>query len=334
MAKIVTLGEIMMRLSTTAGTRLFQTEQFSVHYGGAEANVAVSLANFGHHVFFASKVPENPLGNAVKKHLQKYGVHTDYLLTGGKRLGTYYVEAGVGNRGTQVVYDRTDSSFAEVKQLQWPKTLFKEAELFHISGITPALSKEWEELTLALIKQAKAEKCKVSFDINYRSKLWSQKEASESLKKILPYVDYCSAGALDARYLLNVPKYQGEDQEALPYYYQQMQKQFPNISVFYSTKRKINSASANRLQGTYWTNDWYYESDRHQIEPIVDRIGGGDAFSAGILHGILTKQTPQSIVDFATAASVLKHTVSGDCNQFTEAEVKQYLALGSKKIVR
>lgn len=336
MGKVVTLGEIMLRFSTESGHRIAQTDGFTAHYGGGEANVAVSLANYGHQVAFASKVPKNALGEAVKKHLNRYGVQTEQLLMGGPRLGTYYLESGIGERAASVIYDRAGSSFATMKEPEWAlEALFKDVEIFHISGITPALSDDWKVSTITLIKAAKEAGCKISFDVNYRGKLWSVEEAAEMVQKILPYVDYCSAGKLDAQNFLGIAAYdenKGNNEDA--YYYEQMRASYPNISVFYATKRTVHSASVNELTGTLWKEGQYYESQCHLIDPIVDRVGGGDAFAGGILHGLLTKQAPQKIIAFATAASALKHTVHGDCNQFSQQEVEGFLALGSGKIIR
>lgn len=337
MGKVVTLGEIMMRLSTDSGSRIAHARQLNVCYGGGEANVAISLANYDHEVAFASKVPNNALGQSVKKFLNSYGVSTTQLLFGGQRLGLYYMEPGVGKRAANVIYDRAGSNMASLTENEWDLTeLFEGVDLFHISGITAALSKEWEKLTIGLMKTAKQAGVKISFDINYRAKLWSQKEAGEAIKMILPYVDYCSAGDMDAQYLLNISKYSGENdcKAEMTYYYQEMQKLFPNITVFYSTKRDIHSATVNDLTGNLWLDNKYYESDCHKIDPIVDRIGSGDAFSGGILHGLLCQDDPQKIINFATAASVLKHTIHGDCNQFSISEVKSFLKSGTGKINR
>lgn len=336
MGKVVTLGEIMLRLSTDSGIRLAEAETFHAHYGGGEANVAISLANYGHDVTFASKVPANNLGMAVKRHLQRYGVSTEALLVGGNRLGTYYLETGVGERGASVIYDRVGSSFAQMEKLEWDlANLFKGVAVFHVSGITPALSLKWQELTIELIRYAKKAGCKISFDSNYRKKLWSQEAAGATMRKILPYVDYYSAGKLDALYLLGIAPINNQSKpEELSYYYQEIQRLFPTISVLYSTKRRVRSASANDLVGTLWMNQKYYESNCHEINPIVDRVGGGDAFTGGILHGILQQQEPQAMVDFATAASAMKHTVQGDCNPFSQQEVADFLAADSGKINR
>lgn len=335
MGKVVTLGEIMLRFSTNEGQRVAQTDSFQAKYGGAEANVAISLANYGHEVAFASKVPENSLGEAVFKHLKRYGVHTEFLLQGGPRMGTYYVESGVGERAAAVIYDRAGSSFSQMQELEWDTSkMFEGVDIFHISGVTPALSAKWQELTLDLVHAARDAGCKISFDVNYRGKLWSQQEAGKLLQKLLPYVDYCSAGKLDALYLLGIPEAPIDESNELTYYYQKIQEAFPNIQMFYSTKREVLSASANELTGTLWMNNHYYESQTHVIAPIVDRVGGGDAFSGGILHGVLSAMSPQAVIDFATAASALKHTVHGDCNQFSETEVASFLAAGSGKIIR
>lgn len=334
MGKIVTLGEIMLRLSSSSGVRLEQSEAFSVHYGGGEANVAISLANYGHEVTFASKVPANSIGAAVKKHLQRYDVQTNQVLVGGQRLGTYYVEAGIGERAANVVYDRSGSSFADISEIEWNTAkLFNGIDIFHISGITPALSLTWQEMTLQLIQRAKQAGCQISFDINYRGKLWSQADAGKAIKRMLPYVDFCSAGKLDAIHLLGINS-DNSLKEATEYYYQEIQKLFPNISVLYSTNRQVLSASVNFLTGMLWMDQKYYQSKCHEINPIVDRVGGGDAFAGGVLHGILEQKKPQEIIDFATAASAMKHTIYGDCNQFNQHEVQEFLTSESGKIKR
>lgn len=335
MGRVVTLGEIMLRLSTEQGQRLQDSDHFCAHYGGGEANVAISLANYGHMVSFMSKVPEHSLGLAVEKHLRSYGVDTSLLLKGGPRLGTYYMETGIGERAASVIYDRAGSSFAVMDRLEWSlEDCFKGVDLFHVSGITPALSENWRWLTKELMEAAKQAGCQISFDINYRGKLWTQQEAGEVLEQLLPLVDVCSAGEMDALYLLGIAKAPETTVNPLIYYYEKMQERFPNIQTFYSTKRTVHSASENDLQGTLWMKDSYFESPLHQVTSIVDRVGGGDAFAGGLLHGILEEMQPQAIIDFATAASALKHTIHGDCNQFNQAEVASFITSGSGKIIR
>lgn len=323
MEKILTFGEIMLRLSTIDNARLDESTEFAAHYGGGEANVAVSLANFDHQVGFASKVPDNPLGYAVKKHLNKYGVDTSSLLFGGERLGTYYLEKGAGLRGANVIYDRACSSFSEMQELEWNSIeLFEGVNILHISGITPALSAKWQNLMVQLIKKAREYDVKVSLDINYRGKLWSVDECGAFIRKIAHYIDYCSAAKLDA---LNFFKISEKKDAGLDYYYQAIAESYPNIKVFYSTKRKVFDAQHNQLQGNLYQNGKLYQSKMYDINHIVDRVGGGDAFTAGILHGLIKYDDPKKTIDFATAASILKHTVSGDCNLFTEKEVQDFL---------
>jgi 2-dehydro-3-deoxygluconokinase len=337
MKKIITFGEIMLRLSTDVGTRLFQADQLAMHYGGAEANVGVSLSHFGHDVFFVSKVPGNSLGMAVESNLKAHGVQTNYLLKGGERLGTYYLETGVGQRSSQVTYDRAHSSFSQltIDEIDFDD-IFSDAILFHVSGITAALSPTLKELTLSALKKAKENGVTTSFDFNYRAKLWSQKEASEAIKSMLPYADICSCGELDAIYLLGIDKADESLEKAaqLKYYYSKIQEMYPNISYMSSTFRTVISTSTNTLQGNFYKDGELYQSNVHQIDHIVDRVGGGDAFAAGILHGIIEKMPPQQLISFATAASVLKHTVAGDFNVFSPEEVATFIKSEPGKIVR
>lgn len=331
--KVLTLGEIMLRFSTPYGVRLHQATTLDVCYGGGEANVGISLSNFGHEVAFASILPKNALAKAVKEHLHRYDVNTDAIIEEGERLGTYYLELGNSQKAPQVTYDRAYSSFAMAKSLPWTlHSLFKNVELFHISGIVPALSQQWRKWTVDLVQAAKEAGCLVSLDVNYRSKLWTQQEAADALEQMLPFVDFCSAGMLDAKYLLQVV---GEE-EVIPLEecYQRLHEKYPHIRYFYSTKREVISSSHNRLQGFVYEPGKLYASRVHEINPIVDRVGGGDAFSAGILHGLLKGWHLQQTLEFATAASVLKHAVYGDCNSYEEEEVLQFMNQESGKINR
>ena len=337
MKKIVTLGEIMLRLSTHAGERLWQSDQLTMHYGGGEANVGISLSHFGHDVYFVSKVPDNALGRGVNRHLQSHGVHTNYLLTGGERLGTYYLESGVGERSTKVTYDRKYSSFSTLKMEDLNlEEIFHDATLFHVSGITLALSPTLHELTLLALKKAKEKGIKTSFDFNYRATLWSQKEASQAIKPLLPYLDICFCGELDAIHLLSIEEAEDSlsETERLEYYYDKIKEMYPNIQYMSSTFRHVISASVNTLQGNLYVDGNLYQSKVHHIDQIVDRVGGGDAFAAGVLHGIVNQSSLQQIISFATAASALKHTVHGDCNAFSEKEILEFIDNGIGKIVR
>ncbi|WP_160725147.1 sugar kinase [Bacillus sp. USDA818B3_A] len=337
MKKVITLGEILLRFSTKAGERLLQSDQIHMNYGGAEANVSVSLSHFGYNVYFVSKVPPNPLGIAAERHLKTNGVHTELLHHGGERLGTYYVESGVGGRSPQVTYDRKNSSFSQMRidEIDFDE-VFQDAELFHVSGITPALSPSLKEVTLTALQIAKKKGVKTSFDFNYRTKLWSQSEAAETFQLLLPYADICFCGELDAIHLLGIEKAKDELDETtkLKYYYEKINQKYPNIQYFSSTFRNVISASTNTLQGNFYKDGTLYQSKVYRVDHIVDRVGGGDAFAAGILYGVLESSTPEEAISFATAASVLKHTVAGDCNLFSAEEVKQFADSTPGKIVR
>ena len=337
MHEVIALGEIMLRLSTPQGQLLSDTPTLSAHYGGGEANVAISLANFGHSAYFASCLPENALGLGVKQHLQKYGVGTDYLKFSDDemaRLGTYYLTSGVAQRASQVIYDRAYSAFSALTTDIWAaEEMFKGKTLCHISGITPALSQPWQELTKRLIKKAKAAGCLISFDVNYRAKLWSQADAGQYLQQILPLVDFCSAGEKDAKYLLNLFEDQTADVD-LETCYQKITAAFPNLQVLYATKRQVMSATHHQLQGFIYRKQKLTASNSHTIDMIVDRVGIGDAFAAGILHGLLEDWQDEQIVNFATAAATLKHTIYGDTNQFSETDVLRFMAQASSQIDR
>jgi 2-dehydro-3-deoxygluconokinase len=337
MRKIVTLGEIMLRLSTYTGERLMKANHLTMNYGGAEANVGVSLSHFGYDVYFVSKVPNNPLGTAVERHLKSHSVHTDFLVKGGDRLGTYYLESGVGGRSAQVTYDRKYSSFSNLSLDELDlEDIFQDATLFHVTGITLALSQSLRELVLAALKKAKEAGVKTSFDFNYRSSLWSQREAAAAIKPLLPFIDICFCGELDAIHLLGIEPAEAalKREDRLVYYYKKIQEMYPEMQYMSSTFRTVLSASANKLQGNFYTNGELFQSKEHDIDQIVDRVGGGDAFAAGVLFGVLEGLPAKRTIEFATAASALKHTVHGDCNAFTAEEVSKIVDHGSGKINR
>lgn len=331
--KIVTFGELMLRFSTDNGIRLADAQSLATNYGGGEANVAISLAHFGHQAKFISQLPNNSLGVGALAHLRRNQVDTSAIIMTGNRIGTYYLETGVSNRSSQVIYDRAGSSFAEIRKNVWDNTdIFENVDIFHLSGISLALSSTLEKVAVALIRQAKASGCKISFDINYRSKLWSQERAAEVIQRILPFVDYCSAGQLDARFLLHVL----DEAETVPLEicYQRIYQNYPNIEYLFSTQRESHSASQNSLQGFIFHQGNLTSAKKYLMDPIIDRIGGGDAFVAGILHGILSKWPDQMSIEFATAASVLKHSIKGDCNSFSELEVLEFMTQSSDDVAR
>lgn len=336
-AKVATFGEIMLRLSTMENKRFIQSGAFQADYGGGEANVAVSLANFGIETSFISKIPNNPLGDAILGYLRANKVNTKDIVLGGERLGTYYLEVGNGTRGSSVIYDRKYSSFSTVslEEINFEEAL-KDVTLIHISGITPALSKNCKNLNLTLAKKAKEMGILVSFDFNYRGKLWTLEEAGETLKEYLPYIDICFAGHLDAENILKISIEKSTiktHEELLEAYYFEILKSYPNIKYFSATKRNINSVDNNDLVGYIYTNGVLYKSKEYNFN-ILDRVGGGDAFSAGILYGILENMDSQNIVEFGVAASVLKHSIKGDANLVSVEEVKNLIENGAGKISR
>ncbi|WP_017472487.1 sugar kinase [Amphibacillus jilinensis] len=333
MKKVVTFGEILARLSTKQGERLTQAKQLQLNYGGAEANVAISLAQFSHETSFVSKLPDHALGKGVMHYLKSLNISTAEIQYGGERLGTYYLEVGAGNRGSQVVYDRKYSSFSSltIEELNYD-AIFENAYLLHVTGITPALSANMVEVVEQLFSEAKSRGVLISFDFNYRAKLWSQKQAGTVIKRLLPYVDICSCAELDMIYLLNYPKLPDElgYEEKLRQYYRQLKNDYSNLQWCMSTRRENSSASQNKLTGYLYSDEGLYQSEVYHIDHIIDRVGGGDAFVAGILHGLIHQWEPNAIVSFATAASVLKHTIHGDANLITEAEVINMLSHGNQ----
>lgn len=333
--KVITLGEILLRFSTRQEIRIKNTDEFRVCYGGAETNVGLSLSQYWHKVSVASVLPKNnPLSDAILSRLHGYGIDTNLIMKQPGRLGTYYLEQGNSVRGSKVTYDRKYSSISVLENLCWDlDEIFKDVDLLHISGILPALSKKWQEWTVEIVRKAKVYGCRVSFDMNYRSKLWSHEEAYPCFQQILPYVDIISAGRLDAIHFLKVVS---EDEEiSLEEIYKRVQAKYPNIKVLYSTKRNVISTNHNELQGFFVGEDGVFvESKLYDINPIIDRVGGGDAFAAGILNGVLKGWDNQQIVDFGTASSVLKHTVFGDWNPFNEDEVFEFMNQKSGQIVR
>ncbi|ASK60974.1 2-dehydro-3-deoxygluconokinase [Virgibacillus phasianinus] len=325
MSKIVTLGELLLRLTPVRNQRLNQGGDLHAYYGGAEANVAMSLSNFNHEVFYLSVLPPNDLGDAAESHLKSGGVDTRWVFRGGERIGTYFYEKGLSLKQAKVIYDRKHSSVLELpkKDLDWD-AVYKDVAVLHTSGITPALSGEMKEFTLLAMKEAKKRNVLVSFDFNYRGKLWSVEEANDTFLAILPLVDYCFAGYKDFIYLLGCDGPADFDEDVLEKHYHKFAEEY-GITYFSCTNRTVFSSTANELEGYIFNNGALYKSNRFSFE-IVDRIGGGDAFAAGVLHGILSDFESQEIVEFGVGSSVLKHMVYGDHNQFNAGEVKDFLA--------
>lgn len=333
MSKIVTIGEILLRLTPINNQRLNQAGGFHAYYGGAEANVARSLSNFNHDVSCLTVLPPNDLGDAAEAHLKSGGIDTTWVFRGGERIGSYYYEEGFSLKQAKVIYDRKYSSFLELlnETIDWD-SIYSGVDLLHTTGITPAVSVEMKEFTLLAIKEAKKRNVKVSFDFNYRSKLWSVKEARETFLEILPYVDVCFAGYKDFVYLLGNDGPDEFDEAVLERYYREFAEKY-DIAYFSCTNRTVHSSSSNELEGYIFNKGALYKSNHFSFE-IVDRIGGGDAFAAGVIHGILAELNPQEVIEFGIGSSVLKHLVYGDHNQFNAGEVEEFLASQGKDVNR
>lgn len=327
MSKIVTLGEIMLRLSTPGHSRFVQSDAFDVVYGGGEANVAVSCANYGHDAYFVTKLPTHEIGQAAVNSLRRMGVHTDYITRGGDRVGIYYLESGSAMRPSKVIYDRAHSAIAEATPDDFDfDAIMAGADWFHWSGITPALSDGAAELTRLACEAAKRHGVMVSVDLNFRKKLWTPEKAQFVMRPLMTYVDVCIGNEEDAERCLGFkPDADVEaGQTAAEGYkgiFRSMAEAF-GFKYVASTLRESYSASHNGWKGMIYDGREFYVSRHYDIEPIVDRVGGGDSFSAGIIHGLLTKPSQAEALEFAVAASALKHTIPGDVNMVTAAEVE------------
>lgn len=340
MAKIVTLGEIMLRLSTPGHERFVQAKAFDINFGGGEANVAVSLAHYGHDAFFVTKLPLNDIGESALKSLKDESVHTDFIVRGGERLGIYYLESGSALRASKVIYDRANSAIAtsKISEYQVEKAL-KGASVFHFSGITPALSENAARLTEKFCKVAKRMGVLVSCDLNYRKKLWTKEKARSVMIPLMEYVDICIGNEEDAESCLDFKpdsdvKSGKTDAAGYKKIFKEMLTKF-NFKVVASTLRESFSASHNGWKALLFDGEKFYESKRYDIFPIVDRVGAGDSFSAGLIHGLLTYEDKQTALEFAVAASALKHTIPGDFNEVTKDEVIGLMeGDGSGRVVR
>ncbi len=340
MKQVITFGEIMLRLSPPAYQRMAFTRNFEACYAGGEANVAVSLANYGLKAAFVSKVPKHEIGDAVLRVLKEAGVETSHLVRGGARLGVYYLEHGASVRASKVVYDRAGSAIAEANENDFDfETIFKGAQWFHVSGISPALSKNCAALTERALKTAKAMGLITSFDLNYRKKLWSPEQAQSVCVPLMEYVDVCIGNEEDAEKVLGF-KTEGSDVTAGALDVEGYKKTFKALQEKFSfthvatTLRESISASDNGWSALLYDGSEFYQSKKYKLH-IVDRVGGGDSFSAGLIYALLTKQNKQEVIDFAVAASALKHTIHGDFNQVSLEEVEN-LAAGdaSGRVVR
>jgi len=324
--KVVTLGEIMMRLSTPDYKRFVQADTFDITYGGGEANVAAALCNYGLHGTFVSKVPDNPLGHAAINHLRRYGVDTQFIARGGDRLGIYFLETGASMRASQVVYDRAGASIAEVELSDFNfDEILDGADWFHTTGITPALSDKAAILTEAALKAAKAKGITTSIDLNYRKKLWSKEKAREIMSRLCQYVDVCIGNEEDAETTLGF-KAAGTDVtkgelnlDGYKSVFQQMKEKF-GFKYIASTLRESYSASDNGWSALVYDGTEFYHTKEYEVR-IIDRVGSGDSFASGFIYGLVTGKSFKEAGEFGVAASALKHTIPGDLNHVTLKEV-------------
>lgn len=331
MGKIVTLGEIMLRLSHDGNDRFIQTDHFRIIPGGGEANVAVSLANYGHEAVFVTKLPKHEIGQIAVNALRRYGVDTRYIVRGGDRVGLYYAETGASMRPSKVIYDRAHSAIAEAKAEEFDfDKIFEGAQWFHWSGITPAISDNAAEITKKACEAAKRHGVTVSVDLNFRKKLWTSEKAISVMRPLMQYVDVCIGNEEDAQLCLGFKPdadVEGGKTDASGYHkiFEQMAKEF-GFKYVVSTLRESYSATHNGWKALIYNGEEFYESRHYDIDPIIDRVGGGDSFAGGTIHGLLTKPTQGEALEFAVAASALKHTINGDFNLVSEAEVESLAA--------
>ncbi len=327
---VVTFGEIMLRLCPPEYERLVQAHSLMFSYGGAEANVACSLANYGIGSTFVTKVPANPLGQVTVNHLRQYGVDTGYILRGGERMGIFFLETGAGQRHSLVIYDRKHSSISGVQpgEFDWA-TIFQEAEWFHFTGITPALGANVAEATLEAVKIAKAMGLTVSCDLNYRKKLWDQQTAMVTMSGLMPYIDVLIGNEEDAGQVFGIKAAGSEvkkgllDNEGYQEVAREVLTKF-NIQKVALTLRESYSAFDNGWSAILDDGEKFYRSRRYQIH-VVDRVGGGDAFSGGLIYAFMNGDDAQSALEFAVAAPCLKHSIQGDFNHVTREEVLDLL---------
>jgi 2-dehydro-3-deoxygluconokinase len=328
--KIVTLGEIMLRLSTPEFKRFVQADSFDVTYGGGEANVAAALCNYGLNGTFITKVPDNAIGQSAINHLRRYGVDTQFIARGGTRLGIYFLENGASMRASQVIYDRAGASIAETEIGDFDfEKIFDGADWFHTTGITPALSDKCTALAEAALKMAKTKGITTSIDLNYRKKIWSKEKAREVMTRLCQYVDVCIGNEEDTETALgfkaeNTDVTKGElNIEGYKTVFKQMKEKF-GFKYIASTLRESYSASDNGWSALVYDGREFYRTRQYEVR-IVDRVGSGDSFASGFIYGLVTGMTMRDAAEFGVAASALKHTIPGDLNHATLSEVKELM---------
>ena len=328
MSRVVTFGEIMLRLAPEGYYRFVQASSLGATYGGAEANVAVSLANFGIDSLYVTKLPKHEIGQAAVNYLRQFGVDTSKIVRGGDRVGIYFLEKGASQRASKVIYDRAFSAIAKAQSadFNWDD-IFNGACWFHFTGITPALGDNVAEICLEALKAAKAKGLTVSCDLNYRKNLWSKEKAGEVMTRLTPYIDLCVANEEDAADVFGI---KAKDSDVISGSlshegYKDVAKTMVERFGFKQaaiTLRESLSADDNNWAGMFFDGKDFYFSKKYSVH-IVDRVGGGDAFSAGLIYGSLKGLPPQESLELAAAASCLKHSIEGDFNMVSLDEAKK-----------
>ena len=328
MGTVVTFGEIMLRLAPEGYYRFFQNDRLQATFGGGEANVAVSLANFGVNSKFVTKLPAHAIGEGAVSALRGLGVDTGSIVRGGERIGIYYLEKGASQRGSVCIYDRAHSAIQEAEpgDFDWDR-IFEGAEWFHFTGITPALGPNLVNICLDACKAAKTKGIKISCDLNYRNKLWTRQQAREAMTKLCEYVDVCISNEEDAKDVFGIEAEGSDitggklDREGYKSVAKQLADRFEFEKVAITLRTSI-SANDNDWQGMLYDGSENYFSKQYHLH-IVDRVGGGDSFGAGLIYSLLNGYSSQESIEFAVAASALKHSIEGDFNRVTVEEVKK-----------
>ena len=330
--KVIAFGELLMRLEPKGYERFVQANEFCVRYTGAEANAAVSLVNFGMEGYVVSKVPDNEIGQACLNYLNRFGLNTQYVARGGERLGLFYLETGAAQRASKVIYDRAHSAIREstLAEFDW-EAICADKDWFHFSGTAPALGEKVQHVLETGLKAAKKHGISVSCDLNYRAKLWSPSEANRVMSGLMPYVDVLIGNEEDAEKVFGI-RAEGSDvtraklvEDSYKQVAEQLQLKF-GFKYVATTLRESMSASANGWGGLLYDGHQHYLSRRYLISPIVDRVGGGDSFTGGLIYGLLSGFDPLRCVEFAAAASCLKHSIPGDFNLVSAKDVETLLA--------
>ena len=323
----------MLRLSPPGFQRFSQAHSFDIIFGGSESNVAASLANYGMSTEFVTRLPANDIGDACLKYLKQNEVGTHFVVRGGERLGVFYLEMGSVQRASKVIYDRSHSSFAEINpgMVDW-KNVFSDADWFHCSGITPAVSSGAAEVCLEAVTAARQQGLRVSLDLNYREKLWKWgRQPGEVMTELIRFADMAIGNEEDAEKVFGIKAPDTDvtagsvESDKYCCVCEQLVERFANLKTVAITLRGSISASHNSWSGVLWNQGKFYAGRSYEITPIVDRVGSGDSFAGGLIFGLLTYDDPQTALDYALAASCLKHTIFGDVNLVSKTEVEKLM---------